>query len=77
MRGYYTIHDNDDHKNAKIGFAPHWVSDKENVEKVDLTGTGVDDVAYECTPVYNYWPSGYSESQMRYWAAIWGGMFGC
>jgi hypothetical protein len=23
MKGYYTIHDNDDHENARMGFAPH------------------------------------------------------
>jgi len=31
MRGYYSIHDNSDHKNAKIGWAPHATSTKKNV----------------------------------------------
>jgi hypothetical protein len=28
MNGYYTIHDNDDHNNARMGFAPHTNSRK-------------------------------------------------
>lgn len=28
LKGYYTIHDNDDHANARIGFAPHSTSSK-------------------------------------------------
>ena len=32
LRGYYSIFDNDDHSNAKMGFAPHSSSDKPFVE---------------------------------------------
>ena len=28
LKGYYTIHDNSDHANAKMGFAPHATSSK-------------------------------------------------
>jgi hypothetical protein len=28
LKGYYTIHDNDDHANARMGFAPHATSSK-------------------------------------------------
>lgn len=28
LKGYYTIHDNDDHENPRMGFAPHSESPK-------------------------------------------------
>ena len=53
LRGYYTIHDNSDHDNAKIGFAPHWVSSKKKVENTNIVPeTKVEDVLYECTPIF-------------------------
>ena len=68
MRGYYSIHDNSDHKNAKIGWAPHATSPKENVVLADSPETDVSDVLYECTSIYNYWP-GRADSQWRnYWS---------
>jgi hypothetical protein len=32
LRGYYAIFNNDDHADAKMGFAPHAASDKDFVE---------------------------------------------
>lgn len=31
LMGYYSIHDNEDHENAKIGFAPHKTSKKPEI----------------------------------------------
>jgi hypothetical protein len=77
LRGYYTIHDNKDHNNARIGFAPHWVSNKEKVVDTTVTDTSVKDVLYECTPVYSMWPQSYSAEQAQYWGNIWANVFGC
>ena len=44
LRGYYSIHDNRDHKNARIGFAPHATSSKKNVERADIPETDVSEV---------------------------------
>lgn len=50
LRGYYSIHDNSDHANARIGFAPHSTSSKQNVE-ADVTApeTNVEDYLWELT----------------------------
>ena len=49
MEGYYTILDNSDHANAKIGFAPHATSSKVNIEKLTKPTKVVDDVLWETT----------------------------
>jgi len=32
LTGYYSIHDNEDHANARVGFVPHTNSDKPFIE---------------------------------------------
>jgi hypothetical protein len=56
MRGYYSIHDNSDHKNARIGFAPHATSIKGNVVNATAPEIDVSEVTQECTSIYEYWP---------------------
>ena len=47
LKGYYSIHDNDDHANARIGFAPHAESSKPLVEKLPMPETDVMDILWE------------------------------
>lgn len=47
LKGYYTIHDNDDHANARIGFAPHAQSSKSFVEILPKPTTDVMDIIWE------------------------------
>jgi len=68
MRGYYSIHDNSDHKNAKIGWAPHANSPKKKVVNADSPETDVSDILYECTTIYNYWPGNAGSQWRTYWA---------
>jgi hypothetical protein len=49
LKGYYTIFDNDDHANAKMGFAPHANSSKVKVEKMAKPTTDISDVLWETT----------------------------
>lgn len=49
LKGYYTIHDNDDHANARMGFAPHATSTKSKVVKAAKPTTDVTDVLWETT----------------------------
>jgi hypothetical protein len=53
LRGYYSIHDNSDRANARIGFAPHVKSNKKNVERTsDLPEKDIVEVLPECTRLY-------------------------
>ena len=58
LRGYYSIHDNDDIYNAKIGFVPHTDSLKKNIEFVaNSPEANVGDVLWELSwlfEVYNF-----------------------
>jgi hypothetical protein len=47
LKGYYTIHDNDDHANARMGFAPHAQSSKSLVENLPKPTTDVMDIIWE------------------------------
>jgi hypothetical protein len=47
LKGYYTIHDNDDHANAKIGFAPHATSTKQLVTAEPMPKESIIDVLWE------------------------------
>jgi hypothetical protein len=49
LAGYYTIFDNDDHANAKMGFAPHANSSKVKVEKITKPTTDIMDILWEIT----------------------------
>lgn len=58
LMGYYSIHDNDDHANARIGFAPHSTSTKPEI--VDFPAASIEhtfeSVAWEKTWIYDwYW----------------------
>lgn len=39
LRGYYSIHDNEDHSQAKLGFIPHANSDKPHVSYGEVPAT--------------------------------------
>jgi FAD/FMN-containing dehydrogenase len=57
LRGYYSIHDNSDHANARIGFAPHSTSSKVKVEAdVTLPANNIDDYLWELTWLYDISP---------------------
>jgi hypothetical protein len=47
MKGYYIIHDNDDHANARMGFAPHSGSTKSFVEEVQMPTIALEDIIWE------------------------------
>ena len=49
MQGYYTIFDNDDHSNARLGFAPHTDSSKVKIDDVRMPTTDVMDILWETT----------------------------
>jgi hypothetical protein len=49
LKGYYSIHDNDDHANARIGFAPHATSTKKKVEKAEMPTIDIRDILWELT----------------------------
>jgi hypothetical protein len=49
LKGYYTIHDNNVHTAAKIGFAPHATSSKGKVEQLAKPTTDVMDILWETT----------------------------
>ena len=77
MRGYYSIHDNSDHKNAKIGFAPHATSKKKNVVDANAPETDVSEITQECTSIYEYLSKGPGSQWSNYWARMWLYTFGC
>jgi hypothetical protein len=49
LRGYYTILDNNDHANAKMGFAPHAASDKAFVSTSRLPVESMNNILWELT----------------------------
>lgn len=53
LRGYYTIHNNIDHADAYLGFAPHATSTKSKVTAVTLPETNVEEVTWELTWVFD------------------------
>jgi len=58
LTGYYSIFDNSDHDNARIGFAPHATSSKPNVDTIatsSLPTTRVDDIMWELSWLFNAW----------------------
>ena len=77
LKGYYTIHDNSDHANAKMGFAPHATSSKSKVEKLPKPTIDVLDIVWETTWI-GFWanPSkprlGVWEWFGNIWLSVWG-----
>lgn len=58
LMGYYSIHDNEDHANARVGFAPHSTSTKPDI--VDFPSANIkntfESVAWEKTWIFDwYW----------------------
>lgn len=58
LTGYYSIHDNEDHDNARIGFAPHSSSTKPEI--IEFPSSNIEhtfeSVAWETTWIYDwYW----------------------
>jgi hypothetical protein len=49
LKGYYSIHDNEDHANAKMGFAPHATSAKQVVQKLTKPTIDLLDILWETT----------------------------
>ena len=52
LEGYYTIFDNADHDDAKIGIAPHVNSDKDVLESGSFPTTSLHDIVWELTPIF-------------------------
>lgn len=58
LTGYYSIYDNSDHDNARVGFAPHATSSKPVlVENSSIPSTRVEDVLWELSWVFSVWHS--------------------
>lgn len=58
LRGYYSIHDNQDHANARIGFAPHSSSPKPFITSGTVPAETATDLIWERTWIfdwYNFW----------------------
>lgn len=67
LRGYYSIHDNEDHTNAKLGFIPHANSIKPHIGYGDVPETTTTDLQWERTWIYDiYWAF-----QIEPWADTW------
>lgn len=49
LKGYYSIHDNDNHASARMGWAPHTASNKHKVEKLAKPTIDVMDILWETT----------------------------
>ena len=77
MRGYYSIHDNSDHTNAYIGWAPHATSTKKKVVSATAPETDVSEVTQECTSIYENWPDNAGSQWRSYWARMWLQTLGC
>ena len=56
LTGYYSIHDNENHVNARIGFVPHANSDKPFIEEGINPSKPYKDVKWERSWIYDwYW----------------------
>lgn len=58
LMGYYSIHDNEDHDNARVGFAPHKTSNKPDIVDFDASSikSFYSDLLWEKTWIYDwYW----------------------
>jgi len=53
LSGYYTVHDNTDPTNAKMGFAPHATSKKVNVATAFKPSNSVEALRWELTFIYD------------------------
>ena len=56
LKGYYATFDNDDHANAKMGFAPHATSDKKLIEQTRLPVESIANILWEVTWISNIIP---------------------
>ena len=56
LKGYYAVFDNDDHANAKMGFAPHATSEKKFVEQTRLPVESIANILWEITWVSLWFP---------------------
>jgi len=55
LKGYYSIHDNDDHANARIGIVPHSNSNKPFVESGSAPIKSYKDIKWERSWIYEYY----------------------
>jgi len=56
LTGYYSIHDNEDHANARVGFVPHTNSDKPFIEQGQKPENTSVDLYWERSLTYDwYW----------------------
>ncbi len=78
LKGYYTIHDNDDHANARMGFAPHATSSKSLVQKLAKPTVNMIDILWELTFI-GLWAnpsSWFSLGILEFWSNVWIWLFG-
>lgn len=78
LKGYYTIHDNDDHTSARMGFAPHAESSKSLITEVAMPTTDVMDVTWELNWIgMSVDTQAWLQPTIRIWLAkIWTWFFG-
>jgi len=77
MRGYYTIHENEDHTKPRLGFAPGVNSNKNVVYQALLPSQYINNVLWELTwigDMVDPWSSGYGIA--KFFGDIWVWLFG-
>jgi len=67
LRGYYSIHDNEDHANARLGFIPHASSSKPFIDNGVVPETTTTDLQWERTWIFDW----YWAFQIEGWADTW------